>query len=217
MVFIYLIVGIVAGLIGVSMASGRGQNQAVWFIVCFLFPIALIGLLFVPKIKSASASNNYSRTQSETGFLLQTAPDMRSLPPIDPEFNAKWTILTKYDSEIADAVHRLEPYGENAVIKFKHIYGVFQDKSKIHGIVQDIVGEIDEYNRRMQSLSIIIFPSSIPVYIEDELKKNGFVRSTEGWVGDIGASSINKGQLEELIVPYQGVVRRYGAAVIANQ
>jgi len=46
---IYFIVGLIAGLIGANMAKGRGQNPAVWFILCFLFPIAILGLFFLEK------------------------------------------------------------------------------------------------------------------------------------------------------------------------
>ena len=51
MIVFYFIIGVIAGIIGANMAKGRGQNPALWFIVCFLFPIAVLGLLFIEKNK----------------------------------------------------------------------------------------------------------------------------------------------------------------------
>lgn len=47
MVGVYLIVGLIAGIIGADIAKKKGQNPAIWFILCFLFPIAIVGLFFI--------------------------------------------------------------------------------------------------------------------------------------------------------------------------
>ena len=45
----YFIIGLIAGIIGAMMSKERGQNPALWFIVCFIFPIAIVGLFFIEK------------------------------------------------------------------------------------------------------------------------------------------------------------------------
>jgi len=59
--FMYFIVGVIAGIIGANMAKSRDQNPALWFVVCFIFPIAVFGLLFIEK-----KADEFTNTNNET-------------------------------------------------------------------------------------------------------------------------------------------------------
>jgi uncharacterized membrane protein YeaQ/YmgE (transglycosylase-associated protein family) len=58
MVLIYLIVGVVAGLFAGKVAKRKGQNPAVWFVVCFLIPIAIIGLFLLDDVEEKKEVSN---------------------------------------------------------------------------------------------------------------------------------------------------------------
>lgn len=65
MALLYIIVGVVAGVIGANMAKDRGQNPALWFVICFLVPIAIIGLLFIEN-KNKKESHETNEDSVET-------------------------------------------------------------------------------------------------------------------------------------------------------
>jgi len=50
---IYLLIGIGAGILGAKMAQKREQNPALWFVIGFIIPIAIVGLLFI-KVKEGN-------------------------------------------------------------------------------------------------------------------------------------------------------------------
>ena len=58
MVLFYLIIGIVAGLFAGKVAKRKGQNPAIWFVVCFLIPIAMIGLFLLDDVEEQSIVTN---------------------------------------------------------------------------------------------------------------------------------------------------------------
>lgn len=53
---IFIVIALVAGLIGGFMASAKGKNVFLWFILCGLFPIAIVFLAFM-KSEIAPRSN----------------------------------------------------------------------------------------------------------------------------------------------------------------
>ena len=57
MFIIYIIAGVIAGVVGANMAKTREQNPALWFVVGFLIPIAVVGLLFIEEKKSEKEDN----------------------------------------------------------------------------------------------------------------------------------------------------------------
>ncbi len=54
---IFIVIALIAALIGGFMASAKGKNVFLWFILCGLFPIAIVLLAFM-KAEVASQSNN---------------------------------------------------------------------------------------------------------------------------------------------------------------
>jgi hypothetical protein len=60
MFLVYFIVGLIAGVIGANMAKKRDQNPALWFVICFLVPIALLGLFFIEKKVTEEEFENIS-------------------------------------------------------------------------------------------------------------------------------------------------------------
>ncbi len=67
---IYLIVGVIAGIIGANMAKSRKQNPAIWFIVCFIFPIAVFGLLFIEKKEDLNDEKATKVIEQENKFSI---------------------------------------------------------------------------------------------------------------------------------------------------
>jgi len=72
MIIFYFIVGIIAGIIGANMAKEREQNPALWFIVCFLFPIAVFGLLFIEKKRNTNQIKNENIIYKQNGLHIYT-------------------------------------------------------------------------------------------------------------------------------------------------
>jgi len=44
----YLIVAVIAGIIGGSIARKRGYNQILWFILCAIVPLLIVVILILP-------------------------------------------------------------------------------------------------------------------------------------------------------------------------
>ena len=55
----------------------------------------------------------------------------------------EWDIKTKYDDDIKLAIVELTPYGDVACRRFRDIYKVINDKSKILSIVADLKIEFE--------------------------------------------------------------------------
>lgn len=60
---LFFVVAIMFGVVGASMAKSRNRDGAVWFIICFLFP--LIGLLALAV--GGEKSNDHNSTSGEKG------------------------------------------------------------------------------------------------------------------------------------------------------
>jgi len=60
---IFIVVALVAGLIGGFMASSKGKNVFLWFILCGIFPLAIVILAFM-KSENASQAGNQGNTNS---------------------------------------------------------------------------------------------------------------------------------------------------------
>ncbi len=113
---IFLLIGFVAGIIGAVIAGNKNRNGLLWFVLCFLLPIFVIVLLFLPD----EASN---KTQIAGGGVLDD----------------RWNNISKYDPDIKVALDKLKPYGNAAELAFKRAYSDVQNKDAIDAIVSDII------------------------------------------------------------------------------
>ncbi|MGE5894208.1 MAG: double zinc ribbon domain-containing protein [bacterium] len=43
------LLSLLAGIIGAFIASGKGRSAPLWFFICFLMPLSLLVLSFLPK------------------------------------------------------------------------------------------------------------------------------------------------------------------------
>lgn len=44
----YIILIVVAGIVGATLARSKGRNQILWFALCAILPILVIAILFLP-------------------------------------------------------------------------------------------------------------------------------------------------------------------------
>lgn len=149
MIFIYLAVGIMAGIIGAGVARNRGQNPAAWGIVCFIIPIALLFLFFIPEETQATAYSNTAPIATKAQVISSTQPNLA----IPAAFEAKWDSLSKYDPDIKQAVETLNPHGTQAIKLFKKRYSDVELKEAIPAIVADIIQEMQEIEANKQKLA----------------------------------------------------------------
>lgn len=111
MLVIYLIVGLISGLIGASVAGAKGKNSAAWGVICFFLPIALL-FLFMSKDEAPAAT--------VAGL-------------------ADWDTLVKYDPDLRSAYEQVAPLGPDAIRMLHDIYSKVQNKAALPSIVADIV------------------------------------------------------------------------------
>ncbi|MBT9289586.1 zinc ribbon domain-containing protein [Prosthecodimorpha staleyi] len=67
-----LIFAIIFGILGAGIASGKGRNPLIWFVVCTLFPaIGLIILLFQSNLKADLAKQLQAQRRQEQADLKE--------------------------------------------------------------------------------------------------------------------------------------------------
>lgn len=48
----YIVINLIAAAVGAYVAGKKGRNWAVWGILCFIFPLTLVIVLFLPSVLS---------------------------------------------------------------------------------------------------------------------------------------------------------------------
>lgn len=125
------IIAIIAALIWIAIcsvvgtvASGRGHNGTIFFIVSFFFS-PLIGLILAFLIPATGPA---ARRGASIAILEEDA--------------RRWENLSRYDAELQSAVQRLSPLGDDAVRKFRDVYLDVQDKPAVPAIISDIEADV---------------------------------------------------------------------------
>lgn len=104
-------------------------------------PMIIIGFIV---IMSSIGSSNAEKTAHATARALADVQVRRETPAetATPSISdSAWAALIRYDDEIKAAVDQLQDLGPKAQAKFREVYGVLNDKSKISRIVADIRSE----------------------------------------------------------------------------
>ncbi len=116
LIIVWLLFALVVG----AFASSRGRSGLAFFLLSVLLS-PIVGFIIALIVGS------------------NTPPTaVASLPNVNPDFRAKWTNLARYDADISNAVDKLTPYGNEAVLRFRDIYETVNDKAAIPAIVADI-------------------------------------------------------------------------------
>ncbi|WP_416796230.1 hypothetical protein [Ciceribacter azotifigens] len=126
MVFvIYLIIALVFGLIGSSMATSRNRSSGLWFVLCAVFGLfGIIALLLIGK-------NPGGGTSEASGVLL---------PPTANFDRTKWQVLSEVDPDIQAAIAKVAPFGDRWVSQLAEKYLAVGDKQYLDSIVSNVIG-----------------------------------------------------------------------------
>lgn len=117
-----LILWVIGAAVAGFVASSRGRSGFGFFLLSLLLS-PLIGIILAAILSDESNA-------ASTLFLAGPSH----------EFRARWPDLSRYDPDIAAAVTKLSPYGNEAVLRFRDAYGALNNKDAIPAIVADIEG-----------------------------------------------------------------------------
>jgi hypothetical protein len=120
MIFVILIVALVAAALGAKMATARGYSAGLMAVICFLFPIGVLVLAFLPKRESADSSPLNSGELSET-------------------LSERWTLLKSVDPDIADAAAEAAALGPRYEAELEKKYFVLNDKKYLPALVDSLI------------------------------------------------------------------------------
>ncbi|MFG1225279.1 YrzE family protein [Xanthobacter wiegelii] len=112
---VIVLIALVSGLIGGFLASSKGKNVFLWFILCAMFPLVGLIILLFSKNKAAQAA------------LPAGAYDA-----------ARWNTLVSYDPELKAAADRLAPYGQSYVDQLARDFLALGDKAYLARIADQI-------------------------------------------------------------------------------
>jgi hypothetical protein len=140
---IFIVVMIVSGVVGASIASSRSESVVGWFLICFFLP--LIGHILLAVLPSP---DNADVQVEQAARPLQIANDnltaeraaasnpFQGLPPVSVD--ERWNMLVEYDPLLREAAALVAPLGPDSVGKLRDAYFVLQDRSLVPGIVARI-------------------------------------------------------------------------------
>ena len=120
MIFLVL-VAVVAGLIGMGIADSKGLNKGLWFVVCALFPIAILFVAFAKSEKPSVAA------AEAKGYDV-----------------SKWKTLVEVDSEIANASKQILEYGQQAEDELAEKYLNLMDKNYLPTLLSNLISKYKE-------------------------------------------------------------------------
>lgn len=116
LIIVWLLFALVVG----AFASSRGRSGLAFFLLSVLLS-PLVGFIIVLIVGSNAPPTAVA-----------------ALTGANSDFRAKWANLARYDVDIRNAVDKLAPYGNEAVLRFRDIYETVNDKAAIPAIVADI-------------------------------------------------------------------------------
>jgi hypothetical protein len=133
-IFLFLF-WIILGLIGGSIASGKGRSSIGWFFVCMFLPLlGFLLLLVLPNRRETGTRSQVIIQQAPQGTpQMFAAQGSVQLPLPDPD--KQWAALVEYDPVIREAVAAVQPFGSEAVASLREAFMSLQDRSLVPAIV----------------------------------------------------------------------------------
>lgn len=120
-------------------------------LILFGLPMLIIPIVGIPMIivgfiviLSSIGSSNAEKTANATARALAEVQTRResSATPVERDTpkmgDTAWATLVRYDDDIKAAMDELSELGPTAQAKFREVYVVLNDKTKIPRIVADI-------------------------------------------------------------------------------
>ncbi len=147
---IFIVIPIVSGFIGASIAKGRDRSALGWFAICFFLPLLGHILLAVLPSEAAPAATStpvvavaapVRNTHAPVAAPIADAAPPRvealfNLPPVSPA--ERWRYLVEYDPTLRDAAAQLAPLGPEAVDKLRDAFFALQDRTLVPNVVARI-------------------------------------------------------------------------------
>jgi len=124
MLVVYVLIMVVFGVIGATLAESRNREPVVWGIICALFP--LLGILILLALGSQSTLLNHSST-----INASTAQHDAH----------KWETLKQVDPEIAAAAAKANAVDAEAEKLLAKKYLTLNDKSYLDTMVKKAIEE----------------------------------------------------------------------------
>jgi hypothetical protein len=135
---IFLIVAILAGLLGGFIAQAKGKDVALWGILCAMLPLAILILAFLSSETSAARKAVSSRPVPQP-VLAADRP-----APVAARENPAWKTLVEFDADIQEAVAKLLAFGQHAEERLAAAYLSVNDKGLLPSIVTKIVADEEQ-------------------------------------------------------------------------
>ncbi|MBX9925700.1 MAG: hypothetical protein K2Y05_05030 [Hyphomicrobiaceae bacterium] len=133
-----LVIVLLSGVIGGFIASAKGKNAFLWFVLCALLP--LVGHLIL-----AFSSSNHEAVQVTKHMLASKVTD-----EVAAYDTAKWAALIKYDPDIASAADKARTLNPDLEKDLAEAYLALGDKSYLPSILAKLEVSAAEIELRKQ-------------------------------------------------------------------
>ncbi len=143
MIFIvYIFIGVVFAFIGAEMAKSRKRDAAIWAVISFLFPlVGVIALAIAGEDKGLSTMRSYVTGHEAKNFSIEQVNRTSPAAEQDSARSSAWKTLKEFDQDIAEAVQKLAPFGQNAEERLAKAYLAVSDKSLLPSMVAKITSD----------------------------------------------------------------------------
>ncbi|WP_150128961.1 hypothetical protein [Rhizobium phaseoli] len=133
LMFIFIVVGLVFGLVGSAMAKSKNKEPVLWFFICAF--TGLIGIIILAVLKAEQTGPVVAITQDG-----QTTNRVISMKPEDWR---KWQALVDLDPEIAAAASTARDRSPECEVILAEKYMTLNDKNYLSAALSKALAEID--------------------------------------------------------------------------
>jgi hypothetical protein len=150
MIVVYLVLGIVLGIIGSTIAKSNGRDPAVWFVICAFVPlIGIVALLIAGESKPHATAPvlNFKPIEPEARNV-----QARMEAPQSEKYDRKrWSVLKEVDPEIAAASKEVVALASHYDDVLAEKYLVLGDKTYLSALVNGIKAEHDKREKELEN------------------------------------------------------------------
>ncbi|MGR9399867.1 hypothetical protein ACU8M5_08960 [Rhizobium leguminosarum] len=129
--FIFIVVGIIFGLIGSAIAKRKNKEPVLWFIICAF--TGLIGIIILAVLKSEQTIVAITQDGQTTSRVIS----------MKPEDWKKWQALVDLDPEIAVAASTARNRSPECEVNLAEKYMTLNDKNYLSAALGKALAEID--------------------------------------------------------------------------